>query len=166
MNRLLTRANILHLVKELIWLILTGILVHALMYPITSKMDFIYWKIFGTFIFISLTYFRYSILFKTLPFLRPTWIRFLLFVINLTLFMFLMYHEQKLLLLYQNFYTEDFGFPKIIFYDEVKEGVFKYLYLMLTLFGTGSLIMISAFQSRLIISYWQYYKHQADNLMD
>lgn len=166
MNLLLTRENLYHLIKELSWLAITALIVYAILYPITSKMDFIYWKIFSLFIFITLTYFRYSILFKSLPFFKPAPVRFLVFAINFSLFIYLMYHEQKLLLLYQNFFTEDFGFPKVIFYDEVKEQVFRYLYLLLTLFGTGSLVMLSAFQVRLIISYWQYYKHRADSLMD
>jgi hypothetical protein len=74
-------------------------------------------------------------------------------------------YEQKFIGMADNFYTEDFGFPKIILYEEVKRNMFKYLYREIVMFGTGSLLMIVAFQLRLIVSYWQYYKHQANILL-
>lgn len=166
MSTFFNRSNFYYLAKELTWLALTAAAAYAILLPITSKMDFIYWKMFAFFIFITLTYFRYSIAFKSIPFFRPAPVRFLVFAFNFSLFIYLMYQEQKFLLLYQNFYTEDFGFPKVIFYDEVKEAVFRHLYFVLTLFGTGSLLMIAAFQCRLILSYWQYYKHRASQLLE
>jgi hypothetical protein len=40
------------------------------------------------------------------------------------------------------------------------------MYTEIVLFSTGSLVTLSAFQIRLIISYWQYYKHQANMLLE
>ena len=162
MNKIVTKENLLYLIKELIWLTITALVIYAVLYPITSKIDFIYWRINALLIFITLTYFRYSTTFKSLPFLRPALVRFLLFTVNLSLFLYVAHYEQKFVSMADNFYTEDFGFPKIILYDDIKRHLFKYLYTEIVLFGTGSLIMISAFQIRLIISYWQYYKHQAN----
>jgi hypothetical protein len=166
MNSLLNRESLYHFVRELLWLAITAMLIYAILYPITSKIDFIYWKINALFIFVALTYFRYSILFKSLPFLKPSWVRFLLFAINLSLFIYIASNEQKLISLADNFYLEDFGFPKVFITDIAKRGFFKYLYSEIVLFSTGSLIMLSAFQIRLIISYWQYYKHQANMLLE
>ncbi len=78
------------------------------------------------------------------------------------LFFYLLHYEQRLITLADNFYTEDFGFPKVILFDADKQRLFKYLYSEIVFFGTGSLVLTAAFQFRLIISYWQYYKHQAD----
>lgn len=166
MSRLTSNANLFHAVKELTWLVITALIIWAILYPITQQVYFIYWRINTVFIFVTLTYFRWTVTFKSLPFLRPAWVRFLLFTFNFTLFFYLMWHEQRLITLYDNFYTEDFGFPKVIMFDSVKQALFKYLYREMVLFGTGSLIMVSAFQFRLILSYWQYYKHQADNLLE
>jgi len=166
MNSSTTRENIFQLIKELLWLTITAMAVFVILYPITSRIDFVYWKINAFFIFLTLTYFRYCVTFKGLPFLRPSWVRFAFFALNLSLFFFLMKYEQKFLILYENFYTEDFGFPKVIMYDGVKQELFKYLYREIVFFATGSLVLICAFQMRLFISYWQYYKHQADHLLE
>jgi len=163
---LLTRENLLAFIKELLWTIITCMVIYAILYPITSKLDFIYWKMNTFFIFIALTYFRWSVTFRSLPFLRPSLVRFLLFAVNLSLFIYIMYNLQKFIGLADNFYVEDFGFPKVIIYEDMKRELFDYLYNELVLFGTGALVMLSAFQVRLIISYWQYYKHAASRMME
>lgn len=161
-----SRENILAFIKELLWTAITGMVIFAILYPITSKLDFIYWKINVFFIFVALTYFRWSVTFRSLPFLRPSVVRFILFAVNLSLFIYIMYNLQKFIGLADNFFIEDFGFPKVIIYEDVKRDLFNYLYNELVLFGTGALIMLSAFQMRLIISYWQYYKHAANRMME
>jgi hypothetical protein len=166
MANMLNKATPYHFIREFLWLSVTVLVVYAIMYPITSKMDYIYWKINAFFIFVTLTYFRYSVTFKSLEFLRPSWVRFVLFALNLSLFIFIANYEQKLISLADNFYIEDFGFPKVFIDDTMKRELFKYLYTEIVLFSTGSLVTLSAFQIRLIISYWQYYKHQANMLLE
>ncbi|HRG89218.1 MAG TPA: hypothetical protein PLW44_09380 [Chitinophagales bacterium] len=163
---LFTRENLLQVVKETIWMAITTMLIYAILYPVTSKIDFIYWKINSLFIFIALTYFRWSVTFRSIPFLKPAVVRFLLFTANLSLFIYIMYNLQKLITMADNFYIEDFGFPKIIIYDDMKAALFDYLYKEIVLFGTAALVMLSAFQLRLIISYWQYYKHAASRMLE
>ena len=163
---LFTRENLLQVVKETIWMAITAMLIYAVLYPVTSKIDFIYWKINSLFIFIALTYFRWSVTFRSIPFLKPAVVRFLLFTVNLSLFIYIMYNLQKLITMADNFYIEDFGFPKIIIYDDMKAALFDYLYKEIVLFGTAALVMLSAFQLRLIISYWQYYKHAASRMLE
>lgn len=163
---LFTRENLLAFIKETLWMAITAMVIYAILYPITSKIDFIYWKINVFFIFLALTYFRWSVTFRSLPFLRPALVRFLLFALNLSLFIYIMYNLQKFIGLADNFYIEDFGFPKVILYEDMKKELFDYLYNELVLFGTAALVMLSAFQLRLIISYWQYYKHAATRMME
>lgn len=163
---LFARENILAFIKELLWTAITCMAIYAILYPVTSKLDFIYWRMNSFFIFISLTYFRWSVTFRSLPFLRPALVRFLLFAVNLSLFIYIMYNLQKFIGLADNFFIEDFGFPKVIIFEDMKRELFDYLYNELVLFGTGALVMLSAFQVRLIISYWQYYKHAASRMME
>lgn len=163
---LFTRENLLYFVKELLWMCLTAMVMYAILYPITSKLDFIYWKINVFFLFITITYFRWSVTFRSLPFLRPATIRFVLFAVNLSLFIFIMHNLQKFIGLADNFYIEDFGFPKVIIFEDEKRELFDYLYNELVFFGTGALVMLSAFQLRLIVSYWQYYKHAASRMLE
>jgi hypothetical protein len=77
MSGLTSREKTYHLIREIIWLLITAIIINMVMLPITSKIDYIYWRINTFFIFVAVTYFRYSVTFKSLPFLRPAWIRFL-----------------------------------------------------------------------------------------
>lgn len=166
MSFVTNKENLYHFAKEFLWLAITAMLIYAILYPVTSKIYYIYWKINVLFIFLTFTYFRYSILFKSLPFLKPSWVRFLLFAVNLSLFIYLAGYEQRLISLADNFYLEDFGFPKVFINDLAKRSFFKYLYTEIVFFSTASLITLSAFQIRLIISYWQYYKHQANMLLE
>jgi len=154
------------ILREIIWLLLTAMAIYAVLYPITSKIDYIYWKINTFFIFTAITYFRYSVSFKSLPFLRPSWVRFVLFAVNLSLFIYVAQNEQKLISLADNFYLEDFGFPHVFISELAKRDLIKYMYTEIVLFATGSLVTLSAFQLRLILSYWQYYKHRANTLME
>lgn len=140
--------------------------IYVVMYPVITKLYYLYWQVNVLFVFISLTYFRWSVTFKSLPFLKPAVIRFVLFTVNLSLFIFILHYLQKFIGLADNFYLEDFGFPKVIMYEDVKRDLFDYLYTELVLFGSAALIMLSAFQVRLIISYWQYYQHAANRLME
>lgn len=160
------RENLLYLIKEITWLAITAMAVYAVLYPITSKLYYLYWKENALFVFIALTYFRWSVTFKSLPFLRPSIVRFLLFTVNLSLFIYIMNGLQKFIGLADNFYMEDFGFPKVILYEDIKSALFSYLYNELVFSGTAALVMLSAFQVRLIISYWQYYKHAANRMLE
>ena len=160
------KESFYQLIREVLWLGITAMLIYAVLYPVTSKIYYLYWKINVLFILIAFTYFRYSILFKSLPFLKPSWVRFFLFALNLSLFIYLASNEQRLISMADNFYLEDFGFPKVFINEVAKRGLFKYLYTEIVFFGTASLITLSAFQIRLIISYWQYYKHQANMLLE
>ena len=158
--------KILHFVKELLWISITALVTFAILYPVTSKLDYFYWKINATFIFVSLTYFRWSITLRSLPFLHSSALRFALFTLNIPLFFYLLYSLQKIMLKLDNFFTEDLGFPKVILFEDLKNELFKYMTTEVVLFGSASLILILAFQVRLIISYWQLYKHQANRMME
>lgn len=155
-----------HILREITWLLLTAMAIYAVLYPVISKIDYIYWKINVFFIFTAITYFRYSVSLKNLPFLRPAWVRFALFAINLSLFIYIAQNEQKLISLADNFYLEDFGFPHVFINDTAKRDLIKYIYTETVFFATASLVTLSAFQLRLIVSYWQYYKHQANALLE
>jgi hypothetical protein len=160
------RINLLHFTRELLWQAITAMVIFAILYPITSKLDYIYWKINVFFIFITLTYFRWSVTFKSLIFLRPSVLRFLLFTVNLSLFIYIGHNLLKVIGLADNFYIEDFGFPKVIIYEDIKRELFDYLYKELVFFGSAALITLSAFQLRLIVSYWQYYNHAASRMLE
>ena len=162
MTKLAPKELLFHVLREILWLAITAMVIFAILYPITRKIDFIYWKSNALFIFVTITYFRYSVNFRSHIFLKPAWVRFLLFTANICLFFYIMGYEQKFLAMTDNFYIEDFGFPKVIMYENVKQDFFKYLYKEILLFGTGSLLMIAAFELRIIISYWQLYKHNAN----
>ena len=166
MSILLNKETSYHFVREFLWLAITVMIICAVLYPITSKIDYMYWKVNAFFIFTTITYFRYSTTFKSLPFLKPSWVRFVLFAVNLSLFIVIANYEQKLISLADNFYLEDFGFPKVFISDIMKRNLIKYAYTEIVFFGTGSLVTLSAFQLRLIVSYWQYYKHQANALLE
>ena len=92
---LLTRENLFHSLRELLWMLLTAMATYAVLYPVISKLDYLYTFVNAVFIFVALTYFRYCVAFRTVAFLRPAIVRFGLFTANLVLFFYLMYNLQK-----------------------------------------------------------------------
>lgn len=168
MMNLFTTENILHFVRELVWWIFSAAISFAVLYPVVQKVDYFYYPVNFAFVFVALTYLRWALTLRSLPFLHPGIVRFLLFTFNLSLFIFFMQQEQKFIGLLDIFYTEDFGIPKqyVIFYDDVKTDFFKYLRTELIFSSTTALIAIAALNLRLIISWWQFYKHKAAVMLE
>ncbi|MCS6934066.1 MAG: hypothetical protein NZM35_02805 [Chitinophagales bacterium] len=162
------RINIYYLLQELMWWAITALIAIAILYPIDRTVYYLYYRINFAIIFVAITYFRYTISMMSLPFLHGNATRFLLFTANIALFFYFASYEQKFLSLLDNFFTEDFGFPRegVIMYHDVKERFFKYLSTQLIFSNTAALIMIVAFNIRLIISWWQLYKYKSSMLME
>lgn len=168
MNTFFTKINAFRFIRELIWWVLTAAISYAVLYPITQKVYYLYYEVNFMMIFVALTYFRYTVTMMSLPFLHSSVLRFLLFTANIVLFFYFAQNEQKFLGLLDNFYTEDFGFPNegVIMFDDVKEQFFNYLSKQLIFFNTAALLMIVAFNLRLIVSWWQLYAYKSNVLME
>lgn len=162
---LFTKENAFHFAKELIWMAITILIAYAVVYPICQKIDYIQFKMNMFFVFLSLTYFRWTINIRNLPFLQPVWTRFALFAINVSLFVYLMGEEQKFLMLIDNFFISEFGPAKKVLTGDETQWLFRYIYTEIVLFGTGTLIMIFMFNARIIVSAWQFYRYKADKVL-
>lgn len=136
---------------------ITAMIVYAGLYPIVSIIDYKYLYLHAFFIVITVTYFRFSLGFKNVPYLRPSWVRYLLFTLNFILAFYIVKQEQDLFRLFDNFETHDFGFPQnnVFMTPEVKKELFDNLKLSVNFFATGALLMTVAFQLRIILSYWK-----------
>lgn len=159
---LFSKENVFHFAKELIWWVITLMIAFAVVYPILQKIDYIFIKMNMFFVFLTITYFRWTVSIRHLPFLQPVWVRFALFALNVSLFVFLMGEEQKFLMRVDNFFVEDFGMAWKAMSLVEAEKLLKYIYNEIVLFGTSALIMIFLFNARIIVSAWQFYKHKAD----
>jgi hypothetical protein len=159
---LFSKENIFHFAKELIWWAITLMIAFAVVYPIYQKIDYMFLKMNMFFVFLAITYFRWTVSIRNLPFLQPVWTRFALFALNVSLFVYLMGEEQKFLMRIDNFFVEDFGMAWKELSMVEAEKLMRYIYTEIVLFGTGALIMIFLFNARIIISAWQFYKYKAD----
>lgn len=148
--------KILIAVKEVLWCMLTAGACVLILYPIDKQLYYTYYAENFFFIFLALTLFRYVLFFNSIPFFKPVWVRFLLFVFNINIFVYITSIERTLLSIVDDFNMQDFGFPKVIMYDSVKEALFSYLYKEIVFFSTATLVLIVVFQLRLLISYWQF----------
>lgn len=159
---LFSKINLFHFFKEMLWWTITLLIAYAVVYPICQQIDYMYLKMNMFFVFLAITYFRWTISIRNLPFLQPVWVRFLLFAVNVSLFVYLMGEEQKFLMRVDNFFVEDFGLAWKELSLVQAEKLMRYIYTEIVLFGTGALIMIFIFNARIIISAWQFYKYKAD----
>jgi hypothetical protein len=148
---------IFSLIKEVLWWLLTAMIVYAGLYPIVSIIDYKFVYLHAFFIIITVSYFRFSLGLKSVPYLRLSWVRYLLFTLNFILVFFIIKKEQELFRLFDSFETHDFGYPQqnVFMTPETKLRLFDYLKLSVNFFGTGAMLMTIALQLRIILSYWK-----------
>lgn len=153
-------AAFLILVQELLWWLFTLALAALIQYPIWRDLDYKFHLVNTVFIVVMLTYFRYNIFIKSLRFLRPSVVKYVLFTGNVMLFFFLLTQVQKLTGMWDNFILSDFGLPKMPVSSADEERIMRYIYTEVTIFGTGSMLMLLVFQLRLILVYWKSQAHR------
>ena len=145
----------LELIKEMIWWLISALIVAAALFPLFSKVHYQMLWVNALILFVAVTYFRYAVMLRSVYVLRSKWIRFALSVININFFVFVLRQQQNFLTVYNSYTLEELGKPiKPLSLDEVY-NLFSYYFSEVTFSVVACLCLTVALTVRMVLSYWQ-----------
>jgi hypothetical protein len=143
----------LKFVLELLWWLITGLLMLVLLFPIyQTKSVYPFWQANVVFILVFITFTRYIFL------LRHTFLAYfqagkaILFVVCIPLFLYLLDEMSLFQVFLANIGLEE-TFKDVPM--NTQGGLVRYVKSEMLFFGTGSLIVCILFPVRLLISFWR-----------
>jgi hypothetical protein len=148
------KKTLLYVSQELIWLLIAAVFAVMLVYPLYRKVEYTFLTENLLLAFYAIMLLRMVVFFHGVIWLKPLWMRFLMFVINLNLFFLIIRKEQNFLTIYDSFTMEDLGKPKTPLSLSQMEKLFHYFYYEINMVVISCLVMIVLFCFRLIHSYW------------
>lgn len=142
------------ILQEIIWLLIAFSVAAFAVFPLYSKLDYIF--LIENFVFAAsaVLLFRLVFFFKSVLWLKSKWVRFLLFAFCVNYFVFIINTETKFLYAHQSFLISDLGKPKTELSLTQTEQLFRYFYTEIHLIVVTCLALIVLFIIRLITSYW------------
>lgn len=150
-----TKTILLQIFQELIWWAITAAICVAVLYPITSKIEYQYIALNTYFIAMGITSLRYFLFFNTLVFLQNIWVRFGIFVANLILWMFTINKYETMFQVLDIFDTSLLGKPLVFLSINAQTELMKYIYQEILLSGLCALIGLVFLNLRIVGSYWR-----------
>jgi len=150
-----TTSLLLNILIEILWWVIGIVVAAFVMYPLYSKMDYNFLYINGLFVVLAVLYFRYIIFFKQILWLQSLWFRFILFAININLFIYLLRKEQFFMTVYDTFLIQDLGKPFHVLSLSEMEKIYNYFFQEVNIAITACMVLIIVFNIRLILSYWK-----------
>ncbi len=157
------RSLVLNIIVEIIWWCIGIVIAAFIMFPLYNKMHYNFLLINGVIILLAVLYFRYILFFRQILWLRSLWFRFLLFAININLFVYLLRKEQFFMTVYDTFLISDLGVPFKPFSLSEMEKVYNYFFKEVNIALSACLVLIIVFNIRLILSYWKMAKTRLED---
>ncbi len=148
---------------EFVWWLIALLVSFAVLYPLISTLHFNFWLINGLFIFITVLLIRYVFFFYNIPWIKPMWVRFLLFAVLLNYCIFTLRKFQLFMDVFDSFILKDLGTPIHPISLATEGNLFNYFRLETTAIVTGSLVLSLALIVRLVSSYWKLAKRRMDD---
>ncbi len=145
---------LLHISQELIWLLIAAAFASMIVYPLYQKLQYTFLTENFLLAFYAVILFRMVIFFHGVIWLKPMWMRFLAFIININLFFFILRKEQSFISIYDSFTIGDLGQHREALTLSQMEKLFHYFYYEINITVVACLVMIVLFCFRLIHSYW------------
>lgn len=142
---------------ELLWLVFAAIVTLLVLMPLQGIIGSAYLTLNAAFIFLSVTFFRWFLFVKQVPYLSKLWMRvFLIMVIGVLFFQFML-RIQEFLGDMDNTSMSHFLSPEAAFtYSESLNQSYFYFKSEFILFATACQMMIVLLAIRLVVSLWQY----------
>lgn len=144
----------LELAKELIWWLMSALVTAAILYPITSRVQYQMAWVNALIIFAALTFFRYAVMLRSVYVLRSKWVKFLLCIVNINFFIYVLRQQQNFLGIANTFTVEELGKPFKPMTMEDSYSLFTYFSTETTFAVVACLTLIVALIVRMILAYW------------
>ncbi len=144
----------LHIAQEIIWVLIGLLIATAVVLPLYQKLEFVFLIENFLLVFYTCMLFRMTIFFHGVIWLKPMWMRFIFFLLNINLFVFIILKEQQFIDVFESFDIDDLGKTKTALTQSQIEDLYHYFYFEINLTVVTSLVLILMFIGRLVHSYW------------
>ncbi len=103
----------------------------------------------------AITAFRYSVFFNKLPFFKSNVVKFIIFTIDISLWVYIINRYEGFLGMHDIYMISELGTP-IVPLDGVQEReLFRYFYLQISIASISALMLIIVLNLRFIQDYWK-----------
>lgn len=141
---------------ELLWLLIAGLVAFAVLYPLFGIIDTYHLLLNGFFIIAFVSYFRFIVFTKQIPYFKNNYVKGIFLVLNVAVFLFSLERLQYFFHVIDNYDNLYFMPGSGI---EVSQTTYfsrvEFFKKELTFFMTGFIILIVILQFRLLFSKWK-----------
>jgi hypothetical protein len=148
-----TKISLL-IVQEIVWILLALLIATAVVYPLYRVLDYVFLVDNFLIVFYVVMLFRWTLFFKEVPWLKSRWLHFFLLVVNLNLFVFVISRMQRFFDVFDSFFIDDLGKPKMDLSLSEGEKLMHYFYYEINISVVFVLVLIVMFIGRMIHNYW------------
>jgi len=150
-----SKSSIFLLVQEFIWWLITAVITFSVLFPLMSRVNYLHIFDNALIIVTAITAFRYSVFFNKLPFFKSNVVKFIVFTIDISLWVYIINRYEGFLGMHDIYMISELGTP-IVPLDGVQEReLFRYFYLQISIASISALMLIIVLNLRFIQDYWK-----------
>lgn len=151
----MSKSSIFLLVQEFIWWLITAVITFSVLFPLMSRVNYLHIFDNALIIVTAITAFRYSVFFNKLPFFKSNVVKFIVFTIDISLWVYIINRYEGFLGMHDIYMISELGTP-IVPLDGVQEReLFRYFYLQISIASISALMLIIVLNLRFIQDYWK-----------
>ena len=150
------KKTLYQILIELIWLMIIAISATAILYPICFKAEYKFLFINVFFIFISITYIRFIVLFKDIALLQNKWFKIFLFLINFHFMIWSAIRLQDMIPIWEG--QTIFGYVYQVYHEMSladRNWLLNYIRNEVLLFGIATILLSAILNARILVSFFR-----------
>jgi hypothetical protein len=151
----MSKSLLFLLVQELIWWLITALITVAVLFPLMSSVNYLHIFDNALIIVVAITAFRYSVFFNKLPFFKSNAVKFIVFTIDISLWVYILNRYEGFLGMHDIYMLSELGTPIHALNGVQERELFRYFYLEINIASLTALILIIILNLRFIQDYWK-----------
>lgn len=143
------------IIREILWGVVAIVLSGIILFPIVSKIDYIYIVSNFIILFLAIFYFRATLDFKRMFFVSSKALRYVLFASNLFLFVYVVTRIQKVLILFDVYSITAYAKSYVDLSLKEETKLIHYINQEYLLASISLLVLILVLNMKILRSFWK-----------
>lgn len=143
------------IIREILWGVVAIVLSGIILFPIVSKIDYIYIVSNFIILFLAIFYFRAVLDFKRMFFVSSKTLRYVLFASNLFLFVYVVTRIQKVLVLFDVYSITAYAKSYVDLSLKEETKLIHYINQEYLLASISLLVLIVVLNAKILMSFWR-----------
>lgn len=143
------------IIREILWGVVAIVLSGIILFPIVSKIDYIYIVSNFIILFLAIFYFRATLDFKRMFFVSSKTLRYVLFASNLFLFVYVVTRIQKVLILFDVYSITAYAKSYVDLSLKEETKLIHYINQEYLLASISLLVLILVLNMKILRSFWK-----------